>query len=74
MTESAPRKSLASELQRRNVLKVGAAYAVVAWLLIQVAATVAPQLGLPEWAPRLRELAAGIERGDAETKRRQGTP
>ena len=56
MTESAPRKSLASELQRRNVLKVGAAYAVVAWLLIQVAATVAPQLGLPEWAPRLITL------------------
>jgi TolB-like protein/Tfp pilus assembly protein PilF len=48
--------SLASELQRRNVLKVGAAYAVVAWLLIQVAATVAPQLGLPEWAPRLVTL------------------
>ena len=56
MTESTPRRSLAAELQRRNVLKVGAAYAVAAWLLIQVAATVAPQLGLPEWAPRLITL------------------
>ena len=56
MTESTPRRSLAAELQRRNVLKVGAAYAVVAWLLIQVAATVAPQLGLPDWAPRLITL------------------
>jgi TolB-like protein/tetratricopeptide (TPR) repeat protein len=56
VTEPAPRVSLASELQRRSVLKIGAAYAVVAWLLIQVAATVAPQLGLPEWAPRLVTL------------------
>jgi TolB-like protein len=48
--------SLWTELQRRNVFKVGAAYAVVAWLLVQVAATVAPQLNLPEWAPRLITL------------------
>jgi TolB-like protein len=48
--------SLFAELQRRSVFKVGAAYLVVAWLLIQVAATVAPQLGLPEWAPRLITL------------------
>ena len=45
--------SLIAELKRRNVLKVGIAYAVAAWLLVQVAATVAPQLQLPEWAPRL---------------------
>jgi len=45
--------SLIAELKRRKVFKVGAAYLVVAWLLIQVIATVAPQLSLPEWAPRL---------------------
>ena len=45
--------SLIAELQRRKVFKVGAAYLVVGWLLIQVAATVGPQLNLPEWAPRL---------------------
>ncbi len=44
---------LIAELQRRKVFKVGAAYLVVGWLLIQVASTVAPQLNLPEWAPRL---------------------
>ena len=44
------------ELRRRKVLKVGAAYLVVAWLVIQVASTVAPQLNLPEWAPRLITL------------------
>ena len=48
--------TLLAELKRRNVLKVGAAYAVVAWLLVQVAATVSPQLNLPEWAPRLITL------------------
>ncbi len=48
--------SLWAELRRRNVLKVGAAYLVVAWLLIQVAATVTPQLQLPDWAPRLITL------------------
>ena len=48
--------SFVAELKRRNVLKVGAAYLVVAWLLIQVVATLAPQLQLPEWAPRLITL------------------
>jgi adenylate cyclase len=48
--------SLVAELQRRSVFKVGAAYLVVGWLVIQVAATVAPQLALPEWAPRLITL------------------
>jgi TolB-like protein len=48
--------SLIAELQRRSVFKVAAAYLVVAWLVIQVAATVAPQLALPEWAPRFITL------------------
>jgi TolB-like protein len=48
--------SFVAELKRRNVLKVGAAYLVVAWLLIQVVATLAPQLQLPDWAPRLITL------------------
>ena len=41
------------ELKRRSVFKVAAAYLVVGWLVVQVAATVAPQLNLPDWAPRL---------------------
>jgi len=45
--------TLIEELKRRKVFKVAAAYLVVGWLLIQVASTVAPQLNLPEWAPRL---------------------
>ena len=48
--------TLFEELKRRKVFRVGAAYLVVAWLLIQVAATVAPQLQFPEWVPRLVTL------------------
>ena len=39
------------ELKRRNVFKVATAYAIAGWLIIQVVATVSPQLGFPEWAP-----------------------
>lgn len=35
------------ELKRRNVFRVGAAYLVVAWLVLQVVGTVAPMLELP---------------------------
>jgi TolB-like protein/Flp pilus assembly protein TadD len=42
-----------SELKRRNVYKVAVAYAVVAWLLIQVATQVFPFFEVPNWAVRL---------------------
>jgi len=38
-----------SELKRRNVFRVGAAYLVVAWLLVEISDTIFPRLGLPEW-------------------------
>lgn len=38
-----------AELKRRNVFRVGAAYAVLAWVVIQVTDTVAPVLHLPDW-------------------------
>ena len=41
--------SLIAELERRNVIRVGAAYAIVAWLLVEVASVVLPALRLPEW-------------------------
>ena len=37
--------TLFSELKRRNVLRVGAAYIVGAWLLIQVVETIFPLFG-----------------------------
>ena len=45
--------SLFAELKRRNVIRVGAAYLVVAWLMIEVSDTVFPRLGLPEWTVTL---------------------
>lgn len=41
--------SLFAELKRRNVFRVGLAYIVLAWLLLQVGDTLAPALHLPEW-------------------------
>jgi len=41
--------SLVTELKRRNVFRVGAAYAIVAWLLIEVASVVLPTFAAPEW-------------------------
>ena len=42
-----------AELKRRNVYKVAIAYAVVAWLLIQIATQVFPFFEIPNWAVRL---------------------
>ena len=40
--------SFIAELKRRNVFRVGVAYAIVAWLLIEVAHTAFPTLQLPD--------------------------
>jgi len=49
-----------SELKRRNVYKVAVAYAVVGWLLVQVATQVFPFFEIPNWAVRLVVLAIVI--------------
>jgi TolB-like protein/Flp pilus assembly protein TadD len=41
------------ELKRRNVYKVAVAYAIVSWLLVQVATQVFPFLEIPNWVIRL---------------------
>ncbi len=40
---------LFAELKRRNVFRVGLAYAIVAWLLVEVASVVLPTFKAPEW-------------------------
>jgi TolB-like protein/Tfp pilus assembly protein PilF len=45
VTSSRQHMSLLRELKRRNILRVGAAYVVVSWLLIQVAETIFPLFG-----------------------------
>jgi TolB-like protein len=47
------RRNFFAELKRRNVYKVAIAYAVVAWLLIQVATQVFPFFEIPNWGVRL---------------------
>jgi TolB-like protein/Flp pilus assembly protein TadD len=46
-------KNFFAELKRRNVYKVAIAYAVVAWLLMQIATQIFPFLEIPNWAIRL---------------------
>jgi adenylate cyclase len=41
------------ELQRRNVYKVGIAYGVVGWLLIQIATQLFPVFEIPNWGARM---------------------
>jgi len=45
--------SFFAELKRRNVYKVAVAYAVVGWLLVQIATQVFPFLEIPNWVVRL---------------------
>src|ERR1051325_9680314 len=42
-----------SELRRRHVYKVAVAYAIVGWLLVQIATQVFPFLEIPTWVVRL---------------------
>src|SRR5437764_560279 len=44
--------SFFSELKRRNVIRFAGLYLVGAWLLVQVASTVLPMFGAPDWLPR----------------------
>src|SRR5207237_2946501 len=44
--------SFFAELRRRNVIRFAGLYLVGSWLLVQVASTVLPMFGAPEWLPR----------------------
>lgn len=48
------------ELKRRNVFRVGIAYAVTTWVLLQIIDVVAPILELPAWTPKLVFVILGI--------------
>ena len=49
-----------SELKRRNVFRVGAAYVVMGWLVIQVAETILPAFGFGDAAIRNITIALAI--------------
>src|SRR5438034_6052558 len=42
-----------AELKRRNVYKVAVAYAVIGWLLMQIASQIFPVFDIPNWIIRL---------------------
>ncbi|MEX0962504.1 MAG: hypothetical protein WDZ52_00480 [Pseudohongiellaceae bacterium] len=48
--------SFIEEFKRRNIFKVSVAYAIVAWLLIQVADTLLPAFEAPDWVLRVFAL------------------
>ena len=51
---------LLNELKRRNVLRVGAAYVVAGWLVIQVVETIFPAFGFGDAALRLVTIVLAI--------------
>src|SRR5210317_2547555 len=52
--------SIFNELKRRNVIRVGAAYIVSSWLLIQVAETIFPLFGFGDTPARLVVIVLAI--------------
>ena len=52
--------SFLNELKRRNVLRVGTAYIVSSWLLIQVVETIFPAFGFGDAAVRIATIVLGI--------------
>ncbi len=46
-------KHFLKELKRRRVFRVAAVYAVVGWVLVQVAAISLPAFGAPPWVLRV---------------------
>ena len=52
--------SLFTELKRRNVFRVGVAYAVAAWLVIQVVETILPAFGFGDSAVRVVVIVVAI--------------
>ena len=52
--------SLFNELKRRNVFRVGAAYMVTAWLLIEVTETILPLFGFDQTPARIVVIVLAI--------------
>ena len=52
MNESTKASALGNffdELRRRRVIRVAVVYAIIGWVMIEVASTVFPGLKLPDW-------------------------
>ena len=51
---------LIHELKRRNVIRMAGLYLVGSWLIVQVAGTLLPMFGAPDWVARSRVLVLAI--------------
>jgi TolB-like protein/Tfp pilus assembly protein PilF len=60
LSETGQALSLFNELKRRNVFRVGVAYVVVAWLIMQVADVVLNNIEMPGWAFHLILLLLAV--------------
>jgi len=54
------RAGFLSRLRERGVLRVAASYAVIAWLLLQIASVVLDPLGVPKWVMTALIIAAAV--------------
>ena len=52
--------NLFSELKRRNIFRVAGVYAVVGWILAQIAALAANSFGAPDWVMKMIIVVLGI--------------
>ena len=52
--------SFFQELKRRNVIRVGIAYAVTSWLVVQISDVVIDNIGAPDWLFKGILLLLGI--------------
>ena len=52
--------SFLQELKRRNVFRVGIAYAIAAWVLLQIIDVVVPIIEAPEWVPKAMLLLIAV--------------
>jgi TolB-like protein/Tfp pilus assembly protein PilF len=53
-------KRFVGELQRRNVMRMAGLYLVGAWLVTQVASTLFPTFGAPDWALRILVIVLAL--------------
>ncbi len=52
--------TLWAELIRRRVIRVVVMYAIAGWIVIEVASTILPNLGLPDWTVKLVIILVGL--------------
>lgn len=56
---AASRTGILLRLRERGILRVAASYAVIAWLVLQIADVVLDPWGLPAWVQRANACAPG---------------